>query len=128
MADRPSTGDTDWGTKANAHDAVGHNNDGTHNQEDWLPILYADEESITFPHGLIMKTGTKTVGANTSETVTFGTVFPTAIKSVVHSISSDLNQTGAGEDSSAHTQTTTNFVMENRDNEAHDYDWIAIGY
>ncbi len=32
MANRPSSGDTDWGTKANAHDAVGHNNDGTHNE------------------------------------------------------------------------------------------------
>lgn len=127
MAEWPASGVTDWNTKMLAYLAVGHNTDGTHNQEDWTPSTYTGQESVTFPNGLIMKTGTETVAGGASDTVTFGTAFPNAIKGVFHSISSDLNQTGAGEDSSAHTQTTTNFVLENRDNESHDYDWFAIG-
>lgn len=48
----------------------------------WTPsTAYAGEESVTFPNGLIMKTGFVTVSANTG-TVTFAVAFPTGIVSV----------------------------------------------
>lgn len=129
MATWPASGDTDWNTKMLAYLAVGHETDGTHNQEDWSPTSYTGEESVTFPNGYIQKTGTTaSIGSRASLTITFGTAFPNAIKSVVASISSNITPTDTGEDWAAHTQTTTNFVMENGDNAAHTFDWIAIGW
>ena len=70
-----------WGTVLNAHINVGHNTDGTHNQEDWTPSSYAGEESITFPNGLILKQGTESVAANTIDEVTYAVAFNTFVNS-----------------------------------------------
>ena len=85
----PVDGVTDWNTTMKANIDVGHDSDGTHKKSQmltdmgWSPTAYANEESITFPNGLIMKMGYKACGgANTTSTVTFAVPFPTGVKSV----------------------------------------------
>lgn len=78
----PTTGGSEgtWNDEMKTFVEVGHNANGTHNQEDWTPSSYAGEESITFPNGWIVKTGEESVAADTTDEVTYGTAFPTAFK------------------------------------------------
>ena len=128
MADKPSSGATDWGTTLNAHIAVGHDNDGAHKKSqvltdmEWSPTSYAGEESITLPNGLIMKMGIK-AGA-TSATVTFGTAFPNAIISVSVTLE---NATAMGNPSTISAKSTTAFTVK-AVGAPTNYHWIAIGY
>lgn len=46
----------------------------------WTPTSYANEESVTFPNGLIMKQGSES--ASTSVVVSFAVAFPNAIKTI----------------------------------------------
>ncbi len=78
MATWPASGNTDWNTKMLAYLAVGHNTDGTHNQEDSTPSSYAGEESVTFPNGLIFKHGEESVVTDTTDDVAYETAFPNA--------------------------------------------------
>ena len=71
MATWPANGDTDWNAKMLAYLAIGHNTDGTHNQEDWTPSTQtgADDSNgeITFPNGFQVKWG-KTAAFSENET------------------------------------------------------------
>jgi len=120
----PANGATDWNTTMLTHLAVGHNTDGTHNQEDWTPATYAGEQSITFPNGLIFKHG-KVTSAAASGTVTFGTAFPTAAISIT---TADFNATYL-----TAMVTVTDFTVADFDwaGSAGTYDgfyWQAWGY
>lgn len=55
------------------------------------PESYTNDESVTYANGLIEKTGTKSVGANTTAAVSFGTAFPHAIKNIQLTILIDRN-------------------------------------
>lgn len=129
MATKPSTGDTNWGTTLNANIDVGHDSDGTHKKSqmltdmEWSPTAYAGGESITFPNGLIIKTGEVTTGDNDG-TVTFGTAFPTAIVSV------QLTPIFTSDPSTAPTYespATTGFDWHMPTN-ATGFSWTATGY
>ncbi len=92
--------------------------------DDFSPSTYAGEESITFPNGLILKTGSAPdTGTNT--TVTFDEAFPNAIISV--SLTSRLSTGGTVVTSSVISKSLSNFVAFN--SEVLDaFEWIAIGY
>ncbi len=86
MATWPASGNTDWNTKMLAYLAIGHETDGTHNQEDWTPTSYAGEQSVTFPNGLIFKQGTESIAAGATDTVTFDDAFSTVISASVTTV------------------------------------------
>lgn len=46
--------------------------------DEYKPVTYAGEESVTFPNGMIMKHGVTTTTSNATA-VTFGTAFTTVI-------------------------------------------------
>jgi hypothetical protein len=48
----------------------------------YTPTSYANEESVTYPNGLIIKMGEKDCATAGNYTVTYGTAFPTRMKSV----------------------------------------------
>ena len=133
MANLPTSGDTDWGTTLNTFLGMGHDSDGTHTKAkmltdmEWSPTSYAGEESVTLPNGLIIKTGTKSIGANSSETVTFGAAFDTLI-TIIHS----LEWSGASGGNSGNLYTTAKsssaFTALNSADSAATMHWMAIGY
>ena len=127
MATWPATGDTDWNTKMLAYLAIGHDTDGTHNQEDWTPSTQAAAESITFPNGLIMKQGTVTVAANTTTVVTYGTAMPTATLRVSLTLT-DATLAAVTGVHGAHTKIAAGFTAESGMDASHTFDWIVIGY
>ena len=55
----------------------------------WTPTSYADEESVTYPNGLIFKGG-YVAKVGTTTTVTFGTAFPNAV------LTASVNKVGNG--------------------------------
>ena len=89
MANLPTDGGSEglWGALINAFLLVVHNADGTLKKAQalidlgWSPTSYTGGESVTFPNGLIMKMGSKTFTGG-SGSVSFGTAFPTACKSI----------------------------------------------
>ena len=117
-----------YGTELNAHINVGHDADGTHKKSQmltdmgWSPTAYAGGESVTLPNGLIIKSGLATYSAST-QTVTFGTAFPTACVSLtvtrvrVATNDSDVNVGNV---------TETSFVLYNGVSSS--VYWQAIGY
>ena len=129
MADiQPNTGDTDWGNKVNAYRDVGHNKDGTHNQEDWLPIDYAgaaSKESVTLPNGRIEKTGA-VVDATASGTVTFDAAFPNGIVSVMLTT---VGSVAHNEQYQVETQQVGSFTwLHIQIANITGFNWTAIGY
>ena len=119
------------GTVLNAHINVGHDADGTHTKSamltdmEWSPTAYIGGESITFPNGLIVKQGSEAVGVGATDTVTFGTAFPTACIRVMLTHTSLTSGTLHG--ASAHTLTATTFKLYNSSTAA-TFGWIAIGH
>lgn len=87
------------------------------------PTIYTGGESITFPNGLIIKSGWKD-DADTLTTVTFGTAFPNAFLSAqvtgIETAASIvwLNQVGS----------TTTIVVRRSGNLTGGFYWMAIGY
>lgn len=112
-----------WGTTLNAHLNVGHNADGTHNQEDWTPTTYAGGESVTLPNGLILKGNIATSKAD-GATITFGTAFPNAILSVV---ATPQGPDGAGT-GVVDSVATTGFVIRHIVPGTTNINWMAMGY
>ncbi len=121
MADWPASGSMDWNTKMLANLAIGHETDGTHNQEDWTPSTYVDEESVTFPNGLIIKMGRST--KSTTQTVTFGTEFPNSIITVIATLSSTDNT----ENVVVSSEATTGFRVDHNSGGASTVNWVAVG-
>ena len=90
MATWPANAETDWNTKMLAFLAIGHDVDGTHNQEDWTPAAYtglaSGQSSITLPNGAIVKFGqiTAAIPATGAEgTLTFSTAYPTTCEAAI---------------------------------------------
>ncbi len=118
-----------WGTILNTHINVGHNTDGTHNQEDWTPTSYAGEESITFPNGLILKQGIESVAANTTDEVTYAVAFPTAfVNSFVQFNSKAVSLVGAANSQKKSGSETTILEVTNGHTSTQNISWYAIGY
>ena len=125
MAQFPSPGgskDT-WGEELQEALLVSHNNDGTHNQEDWTPSVYAGEESITFPNGLVIKHGTKTSTA-VIDTVEFAADFDTACVNVQIT---QLSLTTLSYNLRAYSYTVGGFLW-NSVVKGYRCSWLAIGY
>ena len=133
MADWPADGTTNWNVTMKANIDVGHDSDGTHKKSQmltdmgWSPTSYAGGETATFPNGLIMKMGVKSLNNNGNTTVTFGTAFPNAIVSVTLTMRSVVHAAFGLRLNSA--PTVNNFVVDNA-NTVGTYvaEWIAIGY
>ena len=92
---------------------------------DFTPATYAGEESVTLPNGMIMKMGTIFINDNTTNTLTFGTAFPTAIVSAT--VTPSINNVN---DQKAHirTQSISSMIITNTGTQDGNINWIAIGY
>ena len=118
-----------WGTILNAHINIGHNTDGTHNQEDWTPTSYAGEESITFPNGLILKQGVESIAADTTDDVTYAVAFPTAfVNGWATYAESAASLTHPCTIQAKSGSETTVVQVTNGDDSLHTVRWYAIGY
>jgi len=85
------------------------------------PTVYAAAESMTFPNGLIMKTGTKTIGLNGTADVSFAVAFAAPPKIFITG-GAATHTSYAGQ---AASQASTGFIIWA--SYAGDYDWLAIG-
>jgi hypothetical protein len=128
MAERPSVGDSNWGTTLNSHLAVSLETDGTLKDSvvaaKFTPPTYAGEESVTLPNGLIMKFGYVDTAA-AGGTVTFATPFSTLVNISLSSVYS--NSTGNAVVDSATPATASSFKWL-KNNNAIEFYWMAIGY
>jgi len=102
------------------------NNIGSAN---WTPASYAGEQSITFPNGLIMKQGTESVAANTTDEVTYSAAFPTAFVNswcTLQSASADIDDNVACQAKAA--SETSILQVTNGGDLTFTIQWFAIGY
>lgn len=90
---------------------------------DFSPTSYSGGETTTFPNGLIMKMGSTTIGSG-SVTVTFGTTFPTALRSVSVIMYDDAAASNILNYSASSASAIT-FIGPSGDQAFY---WIAIGY
>jgi len=90
----------------------------------WTPTSYANEESVTYPNGLIVKSG-YAARSGLYTTVTFGTAFPNACLSVV--MTSLYDGAISYESHLRYAPTTTEFVVVQSSSVNGQY-WIARGY
>ncbi len=85
------------------------------------PTVYAAAENMTFPNGLIMKTGVKTLGVNDVVDVSFAVAFAATPRIFI--TSDAANHSGfAGQ---ATSPASTGFTIWG--NPAGEYSWLAIG-
>ena len=131
MATKPTQGGSDgtWGTELNANIDVGHDSDGTHTSSQmltdmgWSPTSYGGEQSITFPNGLVIKTGFINASAAIGQ-LTFAAAFEGGIVSVIAGAANNVEKT---------TNVTVYEVLKATfrwrvEDGAQDIYWIAIGY
>lgn len=86
------------------------------------PTVYAAAENLTFPNGLIMKTGVETIATNGTADVSFAVAF--AAKPII--LVTDDAPTHAGFAGHAASQASTGFTIWA--NQPGDYNWLAIGF
>jgi hypothetical protein len=91
----------------------------------WTP--YNGGESVTLPNGLIMKFGTKSVGADGTAAVSFATAFPRGIAQVQLTFQTTIHL-GTDAGVSASSQLVTGFTIQNGSNNTETVAWMAIGY
>ncbi len=93
----------------------------------FTPSTYANEDSVTFPNGLIMKFGSQSVSGDSSASVSFPVSFPTGIVQVQLTYGSalPLNQ-DAG--LSATGRGVNGFTVQNGSGGTETIHWQAIGY
>lgn len=91
----------------------------------YTPTSYAGEESITFPNGLIMKQGLKTLDGNTT-TVTFAAAFPTACTRVI--VTPSITGGDPSNNANAHTFAAATFKIYLFGGSGQTINWFAIGY
>jgi hypothetical protein len=89
------------------------------------PTAYAGEESVTFPNGFIMKFGTVTISANSNQTVTFGTAFPTSCLNVQVSYNSTAEES---QNTSATITSAAAILIRNSAGSSRSIFWTALGY
>jgi hypothetical protein len=92
----------------------------------FTPSPYAGEESITFPNGLIMKTG-RTERTSTNTSVSFSTPFPTAIVAASVTIEDTSNGNVDAAANIGSTRSASGFNIRSGTGPSH-FNWIAIGY
>ena len=120
------------GTVLNAHINVGHDADGTHKKSQMLtdmgysPTAYAGGETATFPNGMILKHGEESVAADTTDTVTFGTAFPTAIISIT--VTYKVSDNNISEVATAEPVALTGVKITNGDDSVQTIYWRVWGY
>lgn len=101
--------------------------DSTASALEFSPTTYTGGESVTFPNGLIMKWGSKTVNGDSQGTVTFGTAFPNACISAQATLAFDgfqNNDAGCG----VFNLSTTTLTLRNGFGNQGAINWFAIGY
>ena len=93
----------------------------------FVPASYAGEESVTFPNGLIMKFGSKSVSGDSTGSVSFATAFPGGIVQVQLTIETPISL-GSDAGLSATSQTVSGFIIQNGASFTETISWMAIGY
>ena len=86
------------------------------------PAIYADEESVTLPNGLIIKMNV--TACATGATITFGVAFPNGIKSVNATLEESSNTLSVNIDEIS----TASFKVYHGSGGTTPVHWIAIGY
>ncbi len=130
MATKPTPGASDgtYGTEMNAFLDIGHDADGTHKKSQmltdmgWSPTSYVGAESVTYPNGMIKKTGTVTSAA-TSGTVTFAVAFSTSVSLQL----TIFDNAATTNDLVFITHTTTEFTWA-KSASINGFYWEATGY
>ena len=136
MATKPTPGGSDgtYGTEMNAFLDVGHDSDGTHKKSqmltdmEWSPTDYTNDgsndsrESVTFPNGMIMKTGRVTTSGG-NKTITYDTAFPNGAVSVMITVENTA-QTSNG--AVVESFSASQFVLDSANVTA--IHWFAIGH
>ena len=89
------------------------------------PKQYAGVESITFPNGLIIKSG-NIAWAAAATTVTFATPFPNGIRTALTAAGGTTGNVSQNVDT--HTLSVNSFVAQCTSLQAGPYRWIAIGW
>jgi len=89
------------------------------------PVIYAGEESVTYPNGLIEKSGIVVLPATTAVTVTFDTPFPNVIGAVVMGMRSTTHVTYCLR---LDSKSVNNIVIDNANGVQISAEWIAKGY
>jgi len=99
-------------------------------------LLTTANSSTTLPSGVIVKWGTATSASNGLSTVAFITAFPTALLSVVASVSDASGSSTSSTDNLVRVYTFSKsgfnavvyFANTSRTRVADTYSWLAIGY
>ncbi len=101
----------------------------------WVPAVtgagagYAGEQSITLPNGLIIKQGTESVAANTTDEVTYGTAFPTSfVNCFVSFYAKAVALVDAANAQPKSGSETSILEVTNGHTSTQTIAWIAIGY
>ena len=89
------------------------------------PKQYVGGESITFPNGLILKSGNKTGGVGVTN-VTFSTPFPNGIRTVL--TTSGGNTGNQSQNVDTYALTVNGFTINCNNADSDPYRWIAIGW
>lgn len=93
----------------------------------WTPGVYAGEESVTFPNGLIIKMGNVAYTSTGTKTITFGTAFPHGIVSVTFGPSHAEPNHTIQPQLKINSESKTSFQVFVIDQPT-DINWMAIGY
>jgi hypothetical protein len=95
----------------------------------FVPTSYAGEEVVVFPNGLILKTGVKSVGANTTAVVTFdvGQTAFSVLKTILLTI--EFSSAGGGNAGTAFikAKSATAFTILNSEDSTVTVHWQAWG-
>jgi len=91
----------------------------------FVPSTYNGEESVTFPNGLIIKSGQVTLSRTVDYALIFASAFPHGIISIVFSRSVASPDQNWSWTVKSRTKTGATFWTSS---DSGTYDWIAIGY
>ncbi len=138
MAGLPTDGGSEGthGAQLNEFLLVGHDADGTLKKSQaltdlgWLPTsVGGSTESVTLPNGLIVKFGSESVAADTTDVVTYGAAFMTGVFTTVCNYRA--KNTAIGDACACQPKSgeeTTKLEISNGHDGTLTIDWIAIGY
>lgn len=129
MADRPSSGDTNWAVTLNNHLATSLKIDGSLKgaavASKFTPSTYAGEQSVTLPNGLVIKFGIDQMTSHSK--FEWDTPFSTALISVLVTAVYSNNAIRWSVDNSP-AADVDGFTLLTNAGAGFYYAWMAIGY
>jgi hypothetical protein len=141
MAAKPTPGASDgaYGTELNEFLDIGHDADGTHKKSqmltdmEWVPTTQTGANGsigeVTFPNGLQMKWGIKSITANTQLAIDFTDEGLADFSNACLHLEATYNtsNTSIPNTCAANSPTVTGFNLINGDVSTRNVNWFAIG-